>query len=170
MSTQRNSLPRARRVGLNVQIMGQEVLLFDAIHETAHALNGPAAFVWQHADGTRTVDDIARAMSREFGAPADAQVVWYALEQLKKRQLLEMNSRVPIQWQGMTRRQFLTRVTAGAALLAVVTTIVVPSPAHAQSVACLPEHALCADQPLPCCDPFECIVGVNPTCEPPPPP
>ena len=113
-----NVMPRARRAGLRVNTVGNELLAYDASDDSAHALNGPAAFVWQQADGTKTVDEIAREMSVQFGVPADAQVVWYALEQLDKRHLLETQNSVPIEWRGMTRRQFLKRASAGAVLLA----------------------------------------------------
>ena len=72
MSTAGQDSPRARRDGLNVQVVGSEILVFDIANDTAHALNRPAAFVWQHADGTRTVDEIAREMGRgalRTGAP-----------------------------------------------------------------------------------------------------
>lgn len=154
--------PRARREGLNIQAIGNEVLVYDAAKETAHALNAPAAFVWQHADGTRTVDEIASEMTREFGAPADTQVVWYALEQLKRRQLLETQGSVPLQ--GMTRRQFLKRATAGAVLLAVVATIVAPTPAHAQS-GCVGMGGDCTGLGAVCCAGLGCCVGAGPTCE-----
>lgn len=158
-----NPLPRARHDGLNVQAIGSEVLIFDRESETAHALNGPAAFVWHYADGTRAVDEIAREMTREFGAQADASVVWYALEQLKRRHLLEPQSSVPSEWQGMTRRQFLKRATTGAILLAVVASIAAPSPVHAQS-GCIAEGESCVG-PTPCCPGLGCCVGAGPTCE-----
>jgi hypothetical protein len=165
MNETANGLPRARQEGLNVQPVGAELLVFDGVSENAHALNGPAAFVWQHADGTRTADEIAREMTREFGMQVDAQVVWYALDELKRRQLLETQGSVPPEWQGMNRRQFLKRVTAGAVLLAVVTSIVTPSPASAQSTLCIPEGVPCDNQPLPCCPGLGCCVGGGPTCQ-----
>lgn len=159
----RNDLPRARREGLNVQMLGAEIIVFDPATESAHALNGPAAFVWQHADGTRTVDEIACDMTRKFGAPADAQVVRYALDQLSKRHLMDETGVPAAPWQGMTRRQLLKRAVAGAIVLAVVTTIVVPSPAHAQSAACIPNGELC-DEVIPCCPGTECAAAIDPIC------
>jgi hypothetical protein len=142
---------------LNVHAVGGEVLLFDPRDDTAHALNKAAAFVWQHADGTRTVDDIARAMSDEFSAPADAQTVWYALEQLQKRDLLETSVNVPAPLRGLTRRQFLARATGGAVLLAVVSSILAPTPAHAQS-GCMSIGQSCAASA--CCADLDCCPGV----------
>lgn len=159
-----NTFPRARRADLKVQAVDDELLLFDTVNETAHALNGPAAFVWSQADGTRTIEQLASAMTRRFGTPADPQVVWYALGQLQRRELLEAPEVLPVQMRGMTRRQFLTRAAAGATLLAVVTSILTPSPAHAQS-ACLEEGALCIDIRIPCCGDLGCCVGLGATCQ-----
>jgi hypothetical protein len=159
-----NALPRARREGMNVHAVGGEVLLFDRDRDTAHALNKAAAFVWQRADGTRTVDEIALEMTREFGAPADAETVWYALEQLDKRGLMETRLDVPAPWRGMTRRQFLVRAAAGAVLLAVVSSIVAPTPAHAQT-GCVPQGGSCLGM-VTCCPGLDCCVGAGPTCEP----
>lgn len=157
-----SDLPRARRDGMNVQAVGSEILVFDRMNETAHALNGPAAFVWQNADGTKSVEEIASEMTLAFDAKADAQVVWYALEQLRKRELLETPVSAPAEWQGMTRRQFLKRAAAGAVLLAVVTSIVAPTPAHAQS-GCVQQGGGCADSGQ-CCPGLVCCPGIG-TCE-----
>jgi hypothetical protein len=153
MDTGLNQLPRTRREGLNVHAVGSEVLLFDPRDDTAHALNKAAAFVWQRADGTRTVEDMAREMTREFGAPADAETVWYALEQLDKRGLMETRLDVPAPWRGMTRRQFLTRAAGGAVLLAVISSIVAPTPAHAQTG--------CVGVGQPCTNPTDCCIPLN---------
>ena len=136
MNSQPSPLPCARRDNIVVQSVGDEVLVLDKTNDSAHALNGPAAFVWQQADGMRTIEQIAANMSREFGATADAQVVWYALDQLGKRNLLRENINIPDGAQAINRRQFLKRAVVGAVLLAVVTSIVAPPPAFAQSGSC----------------------------------
>jgi hypothetical protein len=165
--------PRARRDNVQVQVIGNEVLVFDLQRDEAHVLNRPAAFVWQNADGTRTIGEIAQAMTVEFGLPADVATVRYALEQLDRKQLLEASARLLFATPPMSRRQFLKRAAAGAALLAVVTSIVAPTPAHAQS-GCVGEGGACTDTsqcctggviPMNCC--FTpggqvCLVGACP--------
>jgi len=141
--------PRARHTNVRVQTVGDEALVFDSQRDEAHVLNRPAAFVWQSADGTRTIEQIAQAMTIEFGAPADVRTVQYALEQLDKKHLLEKDARPLFTATPMSRRQFLGRAAAGAALLAVVTSIVAPSPAHAQS-GCFAEGVACSDSSQ-CC-------------------
>ena len=150
-----NQIPRARREGLNVQVLETETLVFDTRDDTAHVLNSPAAFVWGLSDGTKSVDEIATAMTAKFGTQADAQVVLYALDQLNKRNLMDGYTRPSAIWHGMTRRQFLARATAGAVLLAVVTSLATPSPAHAQS-GCLTENTSCISNPTGCCSGLIC--------------
>lgn len=122
-----------RRKDLNVNSVAGELLMYDPTNDHAHVLNGAAAFVWEHCDGTQTVDEIARAMALEFHTPADTQVVWYALEQLSKKRLLMQQVHLPPTAQTLSRRQFLKRATIAAAAVAVVTTLAAPTPAHAQS-------------------------------------
>ncbi|GIL15144.1 MAG: hypothetical protein BroJett039_03170 [Chloroflexota bacterium] len=132
MSSTSQNFPRARRQELAIHAMDGELLLYDHALNQAHVLNAAAAFVWRASDGNRSVDDIAQAMTREFGMPADAQVVWYALEQLNKKRLLETTLETPLPLQGLSRRQFLKRATAAAILLAAIASIAAPSSAHAQ--------------------------------------
>lgn len=155
------TLPLARRDGLTIETVGDEVLILDSTSNTVHLLNRPAAFVWQQADGTRTPDEIAQAMTRAFGASADPQIVWYALERLDKKHLLETRLPAPLSAQGITRRQFLKRAAAGAVLLAVVTSIVTPTTAEAQS-ACSPADGSC-NSDGDCCRGLFCCVPIN-TC------
>ncbi len=152
--------PCARRANLVVQSVYGELLVYDSAREVAHALNKVAAFVWQQSDGTRTVEEIAQAMTREFGTNADALAVWYALEQLDKKHLLAEPPRPPLTMQGLTRRQFLKRSAAAAGLIAVVATIIAPTPAHAQSS--------CGQTNAPCPNGNECCPGW--TCTGPPTP
>lgn len=165
MNLTSRDLPRARRQDLVTHAMDGELLLYDRTRDQVHVLNAAAAFVWRASDGTRSVDDMAQAMTREFGTPADAQVVWYALEQLNKRRLLETALEAPAPLQGLSRRQFLKRATAAAILLAVVTSITAPTPAHAQSGSCGQVNDACLTT-ADCCTGLECCFPSNPTCNP----
>ena len=64
----RNAKPIARKQGLVIQDLPDEVLVYDLDRDRAHCLNTTAAFVWQHCDGKSTVGEIAAklAQSAEF--------------------------------------------------------------------------------------------------------
>ena len=82
-------VPRARKAGLVVKDLKDEVLIYDLERDKAHSLNSSAAFVWKKCNGRRTVAGVSQALSKEFKIPADERTVWLALEQLGKFHLLE---------------------------------------------------------------------------------
>src|SRR5438445_13876371 len=127
--------PRARRDGLVVQELPDEVLIYDRDSDRAHCLNQTAALVWKYCDGKTTVPRMARRLERDLAADTvDEKVVWYALDQLSKDYLLEESVVPPAMLAGMTRRE-MVRVLGVAAVVAVplVTSIVAPTPAQAST-------------------------------------
>ena len=70
--------------------MDEEVLVYDPVVDRTHRLNLTATLIWGLCDGTRSLEDIARALTEQFEvefetALQDARSV---LEQLKEEQLL----------------------------------------------------------------------------------
>ncbi len=145
-------LPRARKDGLLVQSISEETILYDKELDRANLLNPTAAFVWQNADGTRSVSEIASAMTDSFGTPVSDRMVWYALDQLSKKHLLQERAPIPAEYAQLTRRQLLSKAgLAGAAFaIPVVVAMAAPSPAHAQSCPGLPDGATCSSS-TQCC-------------------
>src|SRR5690349_6198802 len=82
-------LPVARREGLLVETLPDEVLVYDLDRKKAHCLNQTAALIWQHCDGRRDVAEIALALSHHLNSTIDEEVVWYGLKSLSKSRLLE---------------------------------------------------------------------------------
>src|SRR3979411_436616 len=79
---------RARKEGIVTQTLGDELLVYDVARHKVHCLNRVAAYVWDQCDGVRTAGEIARASHRELGLPADEGIVWLALKQLSRANLL----------------------------------------------------------------------------------
>ena len=120
--------PVARRDGLLIRELPGEVLVYDRERHRAHCLNRTAASVFRHADGTRTVADLARVLDPEVAPEAGASVVTMALGQLGEAGLLEDG---PLT-EGMSRRDVVRRVGIGTALLLpAVASILAPTPAEA---------------------------------------
>ena len=70
--------------------MDDEVLVYDPVIDRTHRLNLSATLIWELCDGTRSLEDIARALTEQFEvefeiALQDARIV---LKQLKEEQLL----------------------------------------------------------------------------------
>ncbi len=126
-------VPRARKTGLVVKGLNEEVLVYDLERDKAHSLNQSAAFVWKKCNGRRTVSEVAEAMSKEFKVPADEQTVWLALDQLSKFYLLDEKVTRPAGMPRISRRDMMRIGAAAAFALPVVISIVAPTAANAQT-------------------------------------
>ena len=151
--------PRARDDRLVVRELPDEVLVYDLESHAAHCLNHTAALVWQHCDGERTVADIATALEPELGE-VDDEVVWLALEELWKRELLQGE---PEEGSGISRATLLKRVGVGAAAFSLPAIASLAAPTAAHAVSCLQQGAGCTGVVTPCCPGTACIGG---TCQP----
>ena len=142
-------IPEARRVGLVVQELSGEVLVYDRERNKAHCLNSTAAWVWEYCDGKRSVEQIARAIEEEINAPVDEDVIWLGVEQLSKTHLLRESAKLPEHKSGLSRREVMKRIGLAAAVaLPVVTSIIAPSAAQAAN--CLPSGSACTSS-AQCC-------------------
>jgi hypothetical protein len=152
--------PKARSDGLVLRELPEELLVYDTETHEAHCLNATAAFVWQQCDGTTGVPEIADRVRATFKTEMDDEVVWLALEDLWKRQLLH-GEPAPAREGKMSRSQVLKRAAVVAAVsVPVVTSIVAPTAAHAAT--CLPCGGIntpCTVGGTPCCAPCICIEG-----------
>lgn len=127
--------PRARSDELVVQDLPDEVLIYDLKSHKAHCLNETAAFVWNHCDGQRTADDIARLMELEWRTPVAVDTVWSTLGKLGKAELLQEPIALPPSVGGVSRRNALRQLGRGALMAApVVLSIAAPKAASAASI------------------------------------
>lgn len=127
--------PKAVDEGLLVEELADELVIYDRRRRRAHRLNGAAAAVWKHCDGTRGVSDLVDVLQKETGLPADEGVALLALDRLSRAHLLVQ--RVS-DGQCMSRRQVMRRLGmtgAAAFLLPVVASLSAPTPAMASSSA-----------------------------------
>lgn len=134
-------LPTARDSKLVVRELAEEVLVYDAEGHRAHCLNRTAALVWKHCDGKTSVSGIARRVSRELSSTVSDELVWLALEQLDEFGLLLAAAQRPTAAalrptasNLISRRKMMRRVGLAAAVsLPLITSIISPTPAQAQS-------------------------------------
>ena len=146
--------PKARRDGLVLRELPEELLIYDTETHEAHCLNATAAFVWNQCDGETAVTEIADRAAADLGTAMDEEVVWVALEDLWKQQLLEGEG-APAREGTMSRSQVLKRAGVVAAVsVPVVVSIVAPKAAHAatciqQGQPCSPGQVCCPSTPCP---------------------
>lgn len=132
--------PSARTSGLVTKAVGDDLLIYDLERHHAHCLNRVAAAVWRQCDGRRDAGAIAASVRDGDGAAVPEVAVGYGLAELARARLLTG----PVPESGVTRREWLRRLGATTALaLPVVTSIVAPTAAHAQSQPCLDFEAPC---------------------------
>jgi len=125
-------MPEARRDGLVVQELSDELLVYDRDRNKAHCLNRTAALVWNHCDGNRSVTEIARVISREAKVPVDEDLVWLGVEQLSEIHLLRGHGMATQYENGVSRREVMRRIGLTAAIaLPVVTSIIAPTATQA---------------------------------------
>jgi len=134
--------PVARKNGLVVRELADEVVVYDQERHEAHCLNSTAALVFKNADGQRTISDIAAVLGAE--GPGAEQMVEMALEQLDEARLLET---VPtLATPAVPRRDAMRRVGLGAAILVpLVTSVLAPTPAEAAAT-CAEGAGACSGQ------------------------
>jgi hypothetical protein len=157
-----DKMPQARRSGLIIQEVDSEVLIYDQDTDKAHCLNQTAAKVWKYCDGETTVAEACSALSHDLETVVDEKLVWYAVDQFSKDNLLEQ-AIVPPAFivAGMNRRQMVrTLGLAAIVALPLVTSIVAPTPA--QAATCLPNGSSCGTS-AQCCSGF--CSGPGGTCQ-----
>lgn len=114
MSTK--AYPKARHEGLVVRDLENEVLVYNRERHEAHCLNSTAAAVWRKCDGETSPGAIAMQLAREVGVPVEEDVVWLALDEVGKLNLLE--EQVVRTEPGLSRAQVVRRASLVAAAIA----------------------------------------------------
>lgn len=131
--------PLAASSDLVVQEFKDEVLIYNLRTNRAFCLNATSAAVWQACDGNRGVLEIADEVSRKLNTFVNEDIVWLALEQLKKDSLLVDSEDLLINFGGMSRRDMIRKAgLATMVALPLVSSLVAPPAAAAQSasIAC----------------------------------
>jgi Coenzyme PQQ synthesis protein D (PqqD) len=134
--------PCVRADGLVVHALTDEVLVYDLERHKAHCLNHTAALIWKHCNGQTSVSEMVRMLEGEMQTPVPEDVVWLALQQLRKARLLAEQTHTPGRGKGMSRREVMRRLGWGAAVaLPLVTSIVAPTAVEAAT--CLGSGSAC---------------------------
>jgi len=130
--------PLARTADLLTEEVDDELLVYDEDRDLACRLNRTSAIVWRACDGERTVTDLLRLLADELGGVADEDLVLMTLDHLAEHGLIESGyEQRELSASKLSRRRFIRRVgvvSAAAAALPLVQSIVAPAPAAAFSL------------------------------------
>lgn len=166
-----HSLPKARKNDLVTRQIPGELLVYDLKRHKAFCLNDTAASIWKNCNGKRTVKDLALALENDQHAAVDDKVVWLALDQLEKSNLLQASIARPAGFPSVSRRSLLRAGIITAVTLPLVTVITAPVAAQAGTpiteATCKARHGSdpggCGN--FPCSDkPGNCISGGGNNC------
>ncbi len=127
--------PVARKNDIYVEQLPNEVVIYDKVNHQAHCLNKTVFTVWEHADGTRTVDELSELLSGALSAPLNRDATLVALEDLRNANLLQTPSKLdaaPLPSRRDLGRKFAL-AGVSASLLPFVASIMAPTPAMATS-------------------------------------
>ena len=153
-----SQFPAARKSGLVIQEMPDEVLVYDLNANKAHCLNQTAAKVWMACDGKTSISEIAD----QFGKGSNEDLVWLAIDQLSGSDLLE--TEVSTKFKGQSRREVIKKIgLASIVAVPVIASLVAPQNALAASSCHCVNDTQCGDTPggggVMC--PTHCCSGVG---------
>ena len=137
--------PIARKDGLVIQKMPDELLVYDMETSKAHCLNSTVAAVWNACDGKNSVSEIADGFGSESDSNGYEDVVWLAIDQLQKHDLLEKEYDISLS--GQSRRELIKKIGfASVIALPVIASMAAPSNALAAASCTCTVNADCVIQ------------------------
>jgi len=129
-----SQFPVARKSGLVIQEVPDELLVYDLDNNKAHCLNKTAALVWKSCDGSNSVADIARIIEKQAAADAPDDLVWLAIDQLSENNLLEKELRANF---GTSRREAIKKIGMATMIgLPIIASLVSPGSAFGNVSSC----------------------------------
>lgn len=130
------TLPQARNTNIVIQEAGQELLIYDLLLNKAFNLNETARIVFNHCDGAVTFEELQSRYN------FTAEVIYLALDELQKRNLLEADTDYSSPLINSDRREVIKRIgLTSLTMLPIISSIVAPSAASAAS-ACVNEGGI----------------------------
>jgi hypothetical protein len=150
--------PTARKEGLVIQELSDEVLVYDLDCNKAHCLNQTAAFVWKACDGKNSIGEIVNDFEKQTGGKVSEDLIWLAIDQLSEKNLLK--EEMPRKFEGQNRRQVLKKIgLASVIALPIVASLTAPTAALA--VACSGIVTSCIGCPdgTPCNVDMDGVIG-----------
>ena len=147
-----SQVPIARKEGLVIQEMPDEVLVYDLDTNKAHCLNQTAAFVWKSCNGRNSVAEITKLVGDDSGSAVPEDLVWLAIDQLSEKNLLANSLKA--NFNGSTRREVIKKIGLAAVIgIPVVASLTAPTSVLAAATCACANDLNCASMP-----------GCPPTC------
>ncbi len=149
-------LPSLRTRKLVVNKLPNELLIYDLENNRAYCLNETAQAIMEQCDGKTTILEATQSIGRQLKTKMTEEMIWFTIDQLKNAKLIDQYTEIPIDTSGITRRSLLRSATALGISIPLITSLVAPIAANAQST-CVTDGQPCTDDPDPCCPGLVCI-------------
>lgn len=128
--------PLSRTDNVVTQETDEDFLIYDLQTDKVFCLNRVAALVWHACDGTKNVEEISAIVGKKLKSNVSEDLIWIALDQLKKEKLLKDSHNFRIDFKNLSRREVIKKVgLASMVALPVVTSMIAPTSFQAQSAA-----------------------------------
>lgn len=85
------NLLQTRMNDLVVNELETELSIFHLKTDRAYCLNQTSAEIWNLCNGTKTLTEISKSLTKNLKQPFSKDLIWLALDGLKKDNLLENN-------------------------------------------------------------------------------
>lgn len=117
------------------QTTNQEILIYNVKTNRAMCLNETLTVIWQLCDGKRNLSDISFEASKKLKTSVTDEVIWLALDELDKNNLLVKSELKPISnLSQVSRREIIRKIGLTTAVaIPLITGIIAPKAIHAQS-------------------------------------
>lgn len=126
-----NILPKARTKNIVTQHLNDEVMIYDLEIHKAYNLNPTSSIIFNACDGRMRVDDLKKRHNYSD------DLIYLALDELKKHNLLAADAVYDSPFAGMSRREVIRKAALSAAALPVIAALVAPTAAQSLST-CTP--------------------------------
>lgn len=139
-------LPQARKDGLLIEMLPDEVLVYDLDRKKAHCLNQTAGLIWNHCDGQTSVEEMAIVLQQHSNARVDQDVVWFGLDQLRRARLIETPLVTPTDKSRLSRRELVKRIGLTVSIPLVLSILAPKASAAASCVGinCVVDPSVCS--------------------------
>lgn len=126
--------PLSRKDNIVIQEIDGEILIYDLSRNKALCLNETSAMVWNLCDGKTSVAEMSRILTKKVKGNVSEDIVWLAVHQFQKDDLIEKSNQFTTPFDGMNRREIVKKIGfASMIALPIISAVLAPTAVSAQS-------------------------------------
>ncbi|MBX7172343.1 MAG: PqqD family protein [Pyrinomonadaceae bacterium] len=156
--------PLSRKDNIVIQEINGEVLIYDLAKNKALCLNETSAMVWHLCDGKTSVAEMSRILTKKVKENVSEDIIWLAVHQFQKDDLIEKSKQINTPFEGMNRREIVKRIGfASMIALPIISSIIAPAAINAASTICGcngNNNSFSSDGGCPCNSNNDCCTNV----------